>query len=99
MAFLVSVVELEGRLNRDLGLDDHYSKPPPGEKLPRDRPKSLRGLLTLASQARLITITQREIDTLTEGRNRIAHGRELPSDALQDLTELVLRLLDQLPEQ
>jgi hypothetical protein len=99
-AFLVGVVELEGRLNRALGLDDYYSKSGiPIKKFSRDLPRSLRGLLAQASQAELISITSREIDILTDGRNRIVHGRELPSDTLQSLTELVLHLLNQLPEQ
>lgn len=96
----VGVVELEGRLNRALGLDDYYSKSGiPIKKFSRDLPRSLRGLLAQASQAQLISITSREIDILTDGRNRIVHGRELPSDTLQSLTELVLHLLNQLPEQ
>jgi hypothetical protein len=98
-AFLVGVVELEGRLNRSLGLDDYNITPnPPREKFHRDLPRSLRGLLTVAHQVELITITQQEIDILTDGRNRIVHGRELPADHLRNLTELVLRLLDQLAE-
>lgn len=98
-AFLVGVVELEGRLNRALGLDDYNIKSDaPRGKFPRDLPRSLRGLLTIAQQVGLITITAQEIVVLADGRNRIVHGRELPADHLRGLAELVLRLLDELPE-
>jgi hypothetical protein len=98
-AFLVGVVELEGRLNRALGLDDYYIKPgAPREKFSRDLPRSVRGLLIMADQLGVITITPQEIAILADGRNQIVHGRELPTDHLRSLTELVLRLLDEIPD-
>ena len=92
-------MELEGRLNRVLGLDDYYQRPGLNrEKFSRDLPRSLRGLLTVALREEHIRITPEQINTLAEGRNRIVHGRELPADHLRTLTELVIDLLRQLPE-
>lgn len=101
MAFLVGVVELEGRLNRLLGLDDYYQKPVGTSRgrYSRDIPRSLRGLLLVAHEEQHIRITLEQIDMLTNGRNRIVHGREVPLEELRVLAELVLDLLNQLPEQ
>jgi hypothetical protein len=98
-AFLVGVVELEGRLNRALGLDEFIGNPATGrQKISRDLPRSLRGLLTVALQLEMITITPDEITALVSGRNQIVHGGELPADHLRTLTELVLRLLEELSD-
>lgn len=99
-AFLVSVVELEGRLNRVLGLDDHSEDlDATRQRYSRDLPRSLRGLLELSLQEGHVNITVEQIMWLTNGRNKIVHGRDLPADDLRELTELVLNLLIQLPEQ
>lgn len=97
-AFLVGVVELEGRLNRALGLDDYKAKYSARGRLPRDIPRSLRGLLSAARQLELVTLTSEEIDSLTSARNQIVHGGELPRKALQILTGLVVRLLNELSD-
>jgi hypothetical protein len=99
-AFLVGVVELEGRLNRVLGIDDYLGYANiPRERHPRDHPRSLRGLLMVALQEEHINIDPEQITRIAEGRNQIVHGRDLPADELKNLTELVLDLLTQLPEQ
>ena len=93
MAFLAGVVELEGRLNRLLRISDLKAISP------RGRPVSLRNLLDLARSENLLSISPEEIRTLTEGRNRVAHGQTLPVRDLTALAELVLRLLEQLSEE
>jgi SIR2-like domain len=92
MAFLSGVVELEGRLNRLLPARDLEPKPF------RGRPASLRNLLELASDSGLLAMSADDIVRLTDGRNRVVHGQELAPAALSSLTELVINLLAQLPE-
>jgi hypothetical protein len=98
-AFLASVVELEGRLNRILGLDEFNSSTSARKAFPRDLPRSLSGLLMQAWQEEYITITAEQIHALASARNRIVHGGELPEHDVRFLTDLVLSLLTQLPDQ
>ena len=99
MAFLKGVVELEGRLNR-LFENQEIDEPPVADrKYWRDRPRSFRELLMVMLQQERIPVSYEEIQRLVNGRNRVVHGQDLPPDELRELTELVLRLLTQLPEQ
>jgi hypothetical protein len=99
MAFLKGVVELEGRLNR-LFENQEIDEPPVADrKYWRDRPRSFRELLMVMLQQERIPVSYEEIQRLITGRNRVVHGQDLPPDELRELTELVLRLLTQLPEQ
>lgn len=93
VAFLTGVVELEGRLNRLVRISD------PKATGTRGRPISLRILLELANRDNLLPISPMEIDRLAEARNRVAHGQALSATDLNDLTFLLTRLLDQLPEE
>jgi hypothetical protein len=92
VAFLSGVVELEGRLNRLLPARDL------DPKTFRGRPASLRNLLELATDSGLLAISADDIARLTDARNRVVHGQDLQPSTLRSLTELVLNLLTQLPE-
>lgn len=86
-AFLLGVVELEGRLNRLFRSELIAARS-------RSRPASLRSLLELARDAEMIEISSAEIARLADGRNRAAHGQPIPARELKTLAELVSRLLD-----
>ena len=93
MAFLTGVVELEGRLNRLFGA---YELMP---RTTRGKQASLRDLLNAARIEERLDVSPQEISDLTEGRNLVVHGRDVSSRTLHRLAGLVLRLLEQLPEQ
>jgi hypothetical protein len=99
MAFLSGVVELEGRLNRilrtseiDATLDEIKNR------RFKSRPASLRDLLEIARIRGPIDISPEELLELVYGRNKVTHGGAASASELKELTELVLRLLEQIPE-